>query len=183
VPPASISRGQAYVTNLTNTVMQGPDWDSTGIFLAWEDWSGFYDHVVPPVVDDNGYVLRVPGLLISPYAKRGLIDHQVLSFDAYLKFIQDRFLGGRRQDPATDRRPDSRPDVREVQSQLGHRRSEFDFNQLPLLRSCCLSSSFRGGRRSPHAGMLAQMVKKFGRFCASTGWRLQGVETSGLPGL
>lgn len=132
VPPASISRGQAYVTNLINTVMQGPDWNSTAIFLAWDDWSGFYDHVVPPVVDGNGYGLRVPGLLISPYAKRGLIDHQVLSFDAYLKFIEDRFLGGQRLDPSTDGRPDLRPDVREVQSLLGDLRSEFDFNQAPL---------------------------------------------------
>jgi phospholipase C len=132
VPPASIRRGQAHVTTLINTVMQGPDWNSTAIFLAWDDWSGFYDHVVPPVVDDNGYGLRVPGLLISPYARRGLIDHQVLSFDAYLKFIEDRFLGGQRLDPATDSRPDSRPDVREAESQLGDLRSEFDFTQAPL---------------------------------------------------
>jgi hypothetical protein len=74
----------------------------------------------------------VPGLLISPYARRGLIDHQVLSFDAYLKFIEDRFLGGQRLDPETDSRPDSRPDVREAESQLGDLRSEFDFTQAPL---------------------------------------------------
>ena len=40
--------------------MRGPDWDSTAIFLSWDDWGGFYDHVVPPVVDQNGYGLRVP---------------------------------------------------------------------------------------------------------------------------
>ena len=73
----------------------------------------------------------MPGLLISPYARRGLIDHQVLSFEAYLKFIEDRFLSGQRLDPATDSRPDSRADVRE-QSQLGDLRSEFDFTQAPL---------------------------------------------------
>jgi phospholipase C len=54
-----------------NAVMQGPDWSSSAIFLAWDDWGGFYDHVVPPVVDENGYGLRVPGLVVSPYAKQG----------------------------------------------------------------------------------------------------------------
>jgi phospholipase C len=49
--------------------MKSPDWDSTAIFLAWDDWGGFYDHVVPPQVDQNGYGLRVPALVISPYAK------------------------------------------------------------------------------------------------------------------
>ena len=96
-----------------NAVMRGPDWNSTAIFLAWDDWGGFYDHVVPPTVDANGYGLRVPGLVISPYAKQGYIDHQTLSFDAYLKFIEDDFLGGQRLDPTTDGRPDPRPDVRE----------------------------------------------------------------------
>ena len=51
--------------------------------------------------------------MISPYARRGYIDHQMLSFDAYLKFIEDDFLHGQRLDPRTDGRPDSRPDVRE----------------------------------------------------------------------
>jgi len=69
-PPALISDGQAYVTGLMNTLMQGPDWNSRAIFLAWDDWRGFYDHVVPPQVDENGYGLRVPGLVISPYAKK-----------------------------------------------------------------------------------------------------------------
>ena len=63
----------------------------------------------PPKVDPNGYGLRVPALVISPYAKQGYIDHQTLSFDAYLKFIEDDFLGGQRLDPATDGRPDPRP--------------------------------------------------------------------------
>ena len=112
-PPANLATGQAYVTNLINTIMRGPDWDSTAIFLAWDDWGGFYDHVVPPAVDQNGYGLRVPALVISPYAKPGYIDHQILSFDAYNKFIEDDFLGGARLDPATDGRPDPRPDVRE----------------------------------------------------------------------
>jgi hypothetical protein len=90
-----------------------------------------HDHIVPPTADGNGYGLRVPGLVISPYARQGYIDHQTLSFDAYLKFIEDDFLGGQRIDPATDGRPDSRPDVRENASQLGNMVADFNFAQSP----------------------------------------------------
>jgi phospholipase C len=130
-PPALISNGQTYVTGLIDRLMESPDWSSTAIFLAWDDWGGFYDHVKPPTVDDQGYGLRVPGLLISPYARRGYIDHQTLSFDAYLKFIEDDFLGSARIDPKTDGRPDRRPDVRENEKILGNLLSEFDFSQTP----------------------------------------------------
>lgn len=130
-PPALVSDGQAWTTSLINAVMQGPDWDSTVVFLSWDDWGGFYDHVVPPQVDQNGYGLRVPGLVISPYAKKGFIDHQTLSHDAYVKFMEDVFLGGQRIDPATDGRPDPRPDVRENVPQLGDLILDFDFNQTP----------------------------------------------------
>jgi phospholipase C len=133
--PASgspIRHGEAYVTRLINAAMRGPDWNSTAIFVTWDDWGGFYDHVVPPVVDQNGYGLRVPGLLISPWARAGMIDHQTLSFDAYLKFIEDRFLGGQRLDPDTDGRPDRRPTVREEAKMLGDLTKEFDFTQDPI---------------------------------------------------
>ncbi len=130
-PPATLSDGQGYVTGLINAAMQGPDWSTTAIFLSWDDWGGFYDHVVPPTVDENGYGLRVPGLVISPYARKGFIDHQTLSFDAYLKFIEDDFLNGQRIDPKTDGRPDPRPSVRESASQLGDLMSDFDFTQAP----------------------------------------------------
>jgi phospholipase C len=70
--------------------------------------------------------------LISPWARPGTIDHQTLSFDAYLKLIEDLFLGGQRLDPRTDGRPDSRPTVRENANRLGDLRSEFDFTQDPL---------------------------------------------------
>jgi phospholipase C len=129
--PARISDGQAYTTSLINAVMSGPNWSSTAIFLSWDDWGGFYDHVRPPTVDTLGYGLRVPGLVISPYARQGYIDHQTLSFDAYLKFIEDDFLGGARIDPTTDGRPDSRPDVRENNTTLGDLTTEFDFTQPP----------------------------------------------------
>jgi phospholipase C len=130
-PPALVSAGQAYVTGLINTIMQSPLWNSTAIFLAWDDWGGFYDHVAPPAVDVNGYGLRVPGLVISPYAKQGYIDHQTLSFDAYVKFIEDDFLASQRIDPRTDGRPDPRPTVRETVPTLGDLTQDFDFTQAP----------------------------------------------------
>jgi phospholipase C len=130
-PPAAISYGQSYVTSLINAAMASPDWSSTAIFLAWDDWGGFYDHVTPPSVDENGYGLRVPGMVISPYARAGYIDHQTLSFDAYDKFIEDDFLQGQRLDPLTDGRPDPRPDVRENVSVLGDLTADFNFAQPP----------------------------------------------------
>jgi phospholipase C len=166
-PPALISVGQSYVTGLIDSIMEGPDWASTAIFLAWDDWGGFYDHIVPPVVDLNGYGLRVPGLVISPYAREGYIDHQTLSFDAYLKFIEDDFLGGSRIDPTLDGRPDSRPEVRENASQLGNLLLDFNFFQQP--RPPLILST------SPHTDLVAapkaHQVKKGGaaaarlRFC------------------
>ncbi len=133
-PPDDIGDGQAWVTRLVNAVMQGPpeQWMRTAIFITWDDWGGFYDHVEPEFVDENGYGLRVPSLLISPWARPGLIDHQTLSFDAYLKLIEDRFLDGARLDPRRDGWPDSRPTVRESVPILGDLANNFDFNQEPI---------------------------------------------------
>jgi len=128
---ALISTGQAYVTRLINAVMRGPDWKSCAIFLNWDDWGGFYDNVKPPQVDGQGYGFRVPALVISPYAKHGYIDHQILSSDAYLKFIEDDFMNGARLSPITDGRPDPRPTVRENVSILGNIYYDFNFAQAP----------------------------------------------------
>ncbi|MCL5005571.1 MAG: alkaline phosphatase family protein [Acidobacteria bacterium] len=130
-PPAKVSVGQSYVTRIVDAAMRSPDWKSTAIFITWDDWGGFYDHVPPPRVDSLGYGIRVPGLVISPYAKRGYIDHQTLSYDAYLRFIEDVFLHGQRLNPRTDGRPDPRPDVREDSPMLGNLVKDFDFSQPP----------------------------------------------------
>jgi phospholipase C len=132
-PPDEIHKGVAYVTGLVNAVMRSKDWASTAIFLAWDDWGGLYDHVRPPRVDQNGYGLRVPAMVISPYARRGYIDHQILSFDAYAKFIEDDFLNSQRLDPRTDGRADPRPTVRENLPILGNLVRDFDFTQAPRL--------------------------------------------------
>jgi hypothetical protein len=70
-------------------------------------------------------------LVISPYARQGYLDHQVLSFDGYVKFIEDDFLNSQRIDPRSDGRADPRPDVREDAATLGNLLSDFDFNQAP----------------------------------------------------
>jgi phospholipase C len=90
-PPAGVGAGMAYVTGLVNSVMKGPDWNTTAIFISWDDWGGFYDHVPPPNVDEFGYGIRVPGLVISPYAKKGFIDKNVYSFESWLRIVEERF--------------------------------------------------------------------------------------------
>ena len=136
-PPDPIDSGMAWVTQVVNAVMRAPASlrDHTAIFLTWDDWGGFYDHVQPIRVDANGYGIRVPGILISPYARRG-IDHQTLSFDAFLKLIEDRFLGGERLDPEPLMKRygvlDTRPTVREDAPALGDLRREFDWDQQPI---------------------------------------------------
>jgi phospholipase C len=141
-PPSLVSRGQAYVTGIINAIMQSPFWNSTVIFLTWDDWGGFYDHVVPVAVDQNGYGIRVPAMTISPWVRPGTIDHRVYSHDAYLRLIEDIFTKGARLDPKTDGRTDNRPTVREDLPELGNLLSEFDFSQkpnAPLLLAPCPS--------------------------------------------
>jgi phospholipase C len=131
-PPALVSTGQAYVTALVNTIMQSKYWDDTVIFLSWDDWGGFYDHIAPQKIDAEGLGFRVPAITISPWVKAHTIDKQVLSHDNYLKFIEDVFLGGQRLDPKNDGRADSRPFVREESSAIGDLMNDFDFTQQPL---------------------------------------------------
>ncbi len=157
-PPSRVSTGQAYVTRLINAIMQSANWEHTAIFLSWDDWGGFYDHVVPPKVDANGYGLRVPGMVISPYAKRGLIDHQTLSFDAYVKFIEDVFLGGQRLDPHTDGRPDARPDVRENVPLLGDLTTDFDFTQSPRAPLLLAPYACVGDCNAGHSVSIAELM-------------------------
>jgi uncharacterized protein (TIGR03437 family) len=90
-PPMNIAPGMNYVTGLVNAVMSSPLWNSTAIFIAWDDWGGFYDHVTPPQVDQYGLGIRVPGLVISPYARQGYIDHKTYSFESWLRIVEERF--------------------------------------------------------------------------------------------
>jgi phospholipase C len=147
-PASSITAGMEYVTSLVNAVMQSPYWANTAIFINWDDWGGFYDHVAPPVVDMDpglypvlGFGFRTPGLLVSAYAKPGYIDHSVLGTDSYATFIENLFMGGARLDPVKLGEPDARPDIRDELTSItfpdgsikpvGNLMDEFDFNQSP----------------------------------------------------
>jgi phospholipase C len=151
-----ITLGMEYVTSLVNAVMQSPYWQNTVIFISWDDFGGFYDHVLPPTVEmadpmvnqrpDVGFVqgwgLRVPGLTISPWVKPGLIDNQMLSLASYNTFIEDLFMGGARLDPVALGVPDGRASIPDAQqqvrflnggtAQVGSIMNEFDFTQTPL---------------------------------------------------
>ncbi|HEY7995075.1 MAG TPA: alkaline phosphatase family protein [Candidatus Eremiobacteraceae bacterium] len=118
-PAVSIAGGQKFVSETLRALDKGPDASSTLVLLTWDEWGGFYDHVIPIQIDAGGYGFRTPLIIIGPMVKHGFIDHQLLTSDSYLKLIEDRFLGGARLDPTTDGRPDSRPDVRETQPGLG----------------------------------------------------------------
>ncbi|MDV3277846.1 MAG: hypothetical protein LYZ69_05195 [Nitrososphaerales archaeon] len=87
-PPYDISLGERNVVSLINAVMNSRYWDSTAIFLTWDESGGWYDHVPPPQVDQYGYGFRVPCLIISPFAKQGYVDHTQSDFTSILKFIE-----------------------------------------------------------------------------------------------
>jgi phospholipase C len=90
-PPSSVGSGQAFVRTLINGLVRSDAWKSSAFVLAYDDWGGWYDHVPPPQVDEHGYGFRVPGILVSPYAKRNVIDHTTLDFTSILKFIEENW--------------------------------------------------------------------------------------------
>jgi phospholipase C len=96
-PPQSACAGENEAISQVNAIMSGPDWSSTAIFMYWDEWGGFYDHVAPPQVDNVSYGFRVPLLVISPYTKvgtsanGGYISHTFYSFESILKFIEQNW--------------------------------------------------------------------------------------------
>jgi phospholipase C len=90
-PPANITLGMWWITDIVNSVMQSKYWQNTAIFVLWDDYGGFFDTVVPPTVDGYGLSFRVPALIISPYAKTGYLDHTIYDFESTLKFIETTF--------------------------------------------------------------------------------------------
>jgi phospholipase C len=90
-PPTSMCQAENESVLYMNALMQGPQWSSTAVFLTWDDYGGFYDHVNPPALDTWGLGPRVPMIVISPYAKPGHISHTQYEFSSVLKFIEERF--------------------------------------------------------------------------------------------
>jgi phospholipase C len=98
-PPGSLKLGQVTVGTLVNGLMRSRYWPSSAFLLTYDTSGGWYDHVRPPRVDRWGYGFRVPALLVSPYAKRGHVDHTTLDFTSILRFIERNW----RLRPLTDR--------------------------------------------------------------------------------
>jgi len=117
-PPVAIEGGENFVTNIVNTIMNSSYWNSTAIFVTWDDWGGFYDHVPPSTIDGVGLGPRVPLIVISPYAKQGYISHAQAEFSSFVKFIEENWgLPGLGQ--------------RDALSQTSDLMDFFDFNQAP----------------------------------------------------
>lgn len=109
--------GPSWVSSVVNAVGESPFWDSTAIFVMWDDWGGLYDHVPPPFVDNDGLGFRVPLLVISPYAKSDYVSHVRYEHGSILKFAEDVF--GLSRLAASDARANSPAE------------DCFDFNQPP----------------------------------------------------
>jgi len=137
-PEYSVCHGENWTTEVVNTVMESPHWKDTAIFITWDDYGGFYDHVPPPQVDDFGFGIRVPLLIISPYARRGFVTHELGEFSSVLRFVEDNW--GLTQ--LTHRDRDATPLL-----------SAFDFEQPPRppdplpLRTDCVGDRFPDPRR------------------------------------
>ncbi|MGB7846898.1 MAG: alkaline phosphatase family protein [Candidatus Acidiferrum sp.] len=90
-PPESSCKGENWTVQVLNAVMQSPEWNSTAVFITWDDYGGLYDHVPPPQVDRLGLGPRAPLLIISPFAKRGYVSHTVYEQSSLLKFVERRY--------------------------------------------------------------------------------------------
>ncbi|MGZ4108226.1 MAG: phospholipase C [Actinomycetota bacterium] len=90
-PPENTCFAHDWLTGVVNALMKSPSWEHTALFVTWDEWGGFYDHVQPPAVDDIGLGFRVPMLVLSPYAKKGYIDDAEGEFSTPLKFIEDNW--------------------------------------------------------------------------------------------
>ncbi len=116
-PPGAICVGESWSESVINAVMKSRYWRHTAIFLTWDDFGGFYDHVAPPRLDVISLGPRVPTIVISPYARAHHVDHTIYDFDSMLRFIEDDF----HLRPLTWRDRRARP-----------MQGSFDFHQRPL---------------------------------------------------
>jgi phospholipase C len=83
--------GPSWVASIVNAIGNSPYWSNTAIIITWDDWGGWYDHVVPPIFDAYEYGFRVPLIVISPYARRGYVSHVTHDFGSILKFTEQVF--------------------------------------------------------------------------------------------
>ncbi|MEX2202672.1 MAG: alkaline phosphatase family protein [Actinomycetota bacterium] len=90
-PEYSFCWGENWTTKVLNAVMESPMWRETAVFLTWDDYGGFYDHVPPPQVDVYGFGIRAPMLVMSPYAKQGHVSHELAEFSSVVRLIEENW--------------------------------------------------------------------------------------------
>jgi phospholipase C len=90
--------GPSWVAAVVNAIGNGPEWKSTAIVVLWDDWGGWYDDAPPPQLDWEGLAIRVPAIIISPYARKAYVSHTQYESGSILKFMEEVFglpsLGG-----------------------------------------------------------------------------------------
>jgi phospholipase C len=90
-PGNKSNEGPDWVASVVNAIGSSPFWNSTAIFITWDDWGGWYDHVPPPSIDNMGPGFRVPVIVVSPYAKHGYVSHQVYETAGFLTYMEKNF--------------------------------------------------------------------------------------------
>ena len=90
-PPSDLRTGEQFVASVVDALESSPEWGTTALFVTWDDYGGFYDHQAPPVLDPLGLSFRVPLIVVSPFAKKNFVDHDLGYFESILAFIEDRF--------------------------------------------------------------------------------------------
>ena len=129
IRPRSSAAGRRTSPASSTRSWRAPTGSSTAIFLAWDDWGGFYDHVAPPTVDVNGYGMRVPGLVISPYAQARVRRPPDAELRRVPEVHRGRLPRRRAHRPATDGRPDPARSCGRTLPLLGDLTRDFDFSQ------------------------------------------------------
>jgi phospholipase C len=115
-PPYNVTVGMQFIMSVLSATEKSPEWNSTAVFVTWDEYGGFYDHVAPPQIDGLGLGFRVPLIVVSPYSREGYVNGNLTSFDSLLRFVEWRFgLGNLTTRDATANLP------------LGF----FDFNATP----------------------------------------------------
>jgi len=90
-PQKNTGLGPSWVASVVNSIGNSGYWANTAIFITWDDWGGWYDHVAPPIISSYEYGFRVPMIVVSPFAKPGFVSHHTHDFGSILKFIEETF--------------------------------------------------------------------------------------------
>ncbi|HEY2474955.1 MAG TPA: alkaline phosphatase family protein [Candidatus Cybelea sp.] len=97
--------GPSWVASIVNAIGKSQYWDSTAVFIFWDDYGGWFDPKPPKMLDYDGLGMRIPMLIVSAYAKNGKIDHTPYEHGSILKFVEDTF--GLPRLAASDKRANS----------------------------------------------------------------------------